>query len=138
VTFSEERVTISEEEKYIESRLRHLGGKLKRLGPTERFLVDKLLEGDLLWMPHPENVPQIKAYVSEADILYFGGAAGGGKSDLLLGLALTAHKKSIIFRREYLQLRERLLTVVRRFWKIQGHVTIRLLRVGRVFLGRRS
>lgn len=44
--------------------------------------------------------------MSEADILYFGGAAGGGKSDLLLGLGITAHKKSIIFRREYLQLRE--------------------------------
>lgn len=57
-------------------------------------------------MPHPENVPQILAYITEADILYFGGAAGGGKSDLLLGLSVTAHRKSIIFRREYKQLRE--------------------------------
>lgn len=76
------------------------------LTPTEKFLVDSLLLDNLLWMPHPENVPQIQAYVSEADILYYGGAAGGGKSDLLLGLAMTAHKKSIIFRREYQQLRE--------------------------------
>jgi hypothetical protein len=80
--------------------------KLKILTPAEKSLLDALLAGGLLWMPHPENVPQIQAYVSEADILYYGGAAGGGKSDLLLGLAMTAHKKSIIFRREYQQLRE--------------------------------
>lgn len=79
---------------------------LTRLTPSEEYLVDLLLRGDSLWIPHHENVPQIRAYVSEADILYFGGAAGGGKSDLLLGLALTAHKKSIIFRREFLQLRD--------------------------------
>ena len=57
-------------------------------------------------MPHPENVPQTQAYFSEADTIYFGGAAGGGKSDLLLGLAVSDHRKSIIFRREYKQLRE--------------------------------
>ena len=39
-----------------------------------------------------------------ADELFFGGAAGGGKSELLLGCALTRHKKSIIFRREFTQL----------------------------------
>lgn len=57
-------------------------------------------------MPHPDNQPQMDAYCSEADVLYFGGAAGGGKSDLLLGLAVTDHEKSIIYRREYKQLRE--------------------------------
>lgn len=36
---------------------------------------------------------------SQADELFFGGAAGGGKSDLLLGLALTQHKRSLILRR---------------------------------------
>jgi len=79
---------------------------LERLTPTEQRYVDMLLAGGQLWTPHPENVPQIQAYVSEADILYYGGAAGGGKSDLLLGLAVTAHRKSIIFRREFVQLRE--------------------------------
>jgi hypothetical protein len=44
------------------------------------------------------------AALSPADEIYYGGAAGGGKSDLLLGLALTAHQKSIIFRRELTQL----------------------------------
>jgi len=41
--------------------------------------------------------------LSQADELFYGGAAGGGKSDLLLGLAFTAHTDSIIFRREYKQ-----------------------------------
>jgi Terminase large subunit, T4likevirus-type, N-terminal len=56
------------------------------------------------WTPLPG--PQTQGYESPADILFFGGAGGGGKSFLLLGLALTQHRKSIIFRREYGQLRE--------------------------------
>lgn len=43
--------------------------------------------------------PQTKAYESEAFITGYGGAAGGGKSLLEIGLAVTRHKKSIIFRR---------------------------------------
>ncbi len=34
-----------------------------------------------------------------ADELFYGGQAGGGKTDLGLGLALTAHKRSLILRR---------------------------------------
>lgn len=54
------------------------------------------------WKPLPG--PQTLAFYSRADILFYGGAAGGGKTDLLLGLAHTAHDRSIIFRREYPQL----------------------------------
>lgn len=57
-----------------------------------------------LWAPRPANIPQQQAFNSPADRLFYGGSAGGGKSDLLLGLAFTAHDKSIIFRREYPQL----------------------------------
>src|SRR5439155_26601302 len=46
------------------------------------------------------------AYDCAADELYFGGSAGGGKTRLLLGLAATKHRRSIIFRREYPQLKE--------------------------------
>ena len=55
------------------------------------------------WKPLPG--PQNDAYKSKADIVFYGGAAGGGKTDLLIGVAHTQHKKSIIFRREYPQLK---------------------------------
>ncbi len=48
--------------------------------------------------------PQTDAYTSEADELYFGGQAHGGKTALLLMLAATQHTKSIIFRRTFKQL----------------------------------
>jgi hypothetical protein len=56
------------------------------------------------WVPEPSNQPQVDAYQSAADLLLYGGAAGGGKTDLLLGLALTAHENSVIFRRAYVDL----------------------------------
>jgi hypothetical protein len=55
-----------------------------------------------IWNPLPG--PQTTAFYSEADEVYYGGAAGGGKTDLELGLAATEHYRSIIFRREYKQL----------------------------------
>jgi hypothetical protein len=63
-----------------------------------------------LWQPiqteDGEPGRQQLALDSEADVLLYGGAAGGGKSDLILGAAVTRHKRSIIFRREFKQLRE--------------------------------
>lgn len=56
------------------------------------------------WKPDPG--PQTNAYNSEADVVGYGGAAGGGKSDLIIGLASTRHHKSIIFRREYPQIKD--------------------------------
>lgn len=47
----------------------------------------------------------MEACLSEADELFFGGAGGGGKSDLLLGLAGLSHQRSIIFRRVFPELR---------------------------------
>lgn len=44
--------------------------------------------------------PQQRAFDSKADILLYGGAAGGGKSSLIAGLAMTAHKRTVIYRRE--------------------------------------
>lgn len=44
--------------------------------------------------------PQTEAYLSQADVLLYGGQAGGGKSYLLMGLSSQEHRRSIIFRRE--------------------------------------
>lgn len=44
--------------------------------------------------------PQTEAYLSDADVLLFGGSAGSGKSFLTVGLASQEHTRSIIFRRE--------------------------------------
>jgi hypothetical protein len=54
------------------------------------------------WKPLPG--PQTDAFNSSADVTLYGGAAGGGKTDLALGLAITSHEKSILFRREFPQL----------------------------------
>jgi hypothetical protein len=54
------------------------------------------------WRPNPG--PQQAAYNSAADILFFGGAAGGGKTEIGLGLAFMEHKRSLIMRRMYANL----------------------------------
>jgi hypothetical protein len=51
------------------------------------------------WRPHPQNEPQRMAYESTADIVGYGGAAGGGKTDLACGKSITRHQKVMILRR---------------------------------------
>lgn len=73
------------------------------LTEEERAQVDAILAMPKpIWEPLPG--PQTMAYYSEADIVGYGGAAGGGKTDLGVGLALTAHKKILIIREEATQL----------------------------------
>lgn len=61
--------------------------------------IDQLIgRSDYTWQPIPGS-PQEVAYHSPADELLFGGQAGGGKSDLILGLAITQHQRSLILRR---------------------------------------
>ena len=55
--------------------------------------------GNMRWVPNPG--PQTDAYLSEADVLLFGGEPGGGKSNLGLGLAFNVHKRTLIMRRNY-------------------------------------
>jgi hypothetical protein len=69
----------------------------------KHFTIEELLEANSildedaqLW--HPLEGPQTDATDSHADITGFGGAGGGGKSDWILGLALTRHRHSIVFR----------------------------------------
>ena len=53
----------------------------------------------LIWTPDPDNAPQYRAYFSAAQVIGFGGAAGGGKTDLMVGKALNQHSDSMIMRR---------------------------------------
>lgn len=65
--------------------------------------IDRIIASDpVLWRPLPG--PQTMARDTEAFITGFGGAAGGGKTDLAIGLALTEHQKTFIFRQEATQL----------------------------------
>lgn len=61
-----------------------------------------------VWQPDPRNAPQCLAYeLAKAGAVMeigYGGQAGGGKTDLLLGLAATVFKRSRIMRREFPQL----------------------------------
>jgi hypothetical protein len=87
------------------------------MGAGPKAKLERLVEPELAtsWRPEPDNRPQVDAYRSKADLLLYGGAAGGGKTDLLIGLALTAHQRSVIFRRAYVDLRgieERLIDIL--------------------------
>ncbi len=53
---------------------------------------------------YPQTGPQSLAYLSTADEMFFGGQAGGGKSDLLVGLGMTCQSNSLILRLESTQL----------------------------------
>jgi hypothetical protein len=77
---------------------------LPYLLPQELVELQHHLKHLPFWTPQPG--PQSLAYESQADIVGYGGAAGGGKTDLLLGLALTRHTRSVIFRREATTLRD--------------------------------
>src|SRR3972149_1261217 len=71
---------------------------------SEKQYLEKIANKTARWVP--QSKPQWLAFLSRADELFYGGAAGGGKSDLLLGLAGEVHQKAIIFRRVFPNLRE--------------------------------
>jgi hypothetical protein len=74
-----------------------------RRRPEEAVFSD---DGAVKWLPSPG--PQRDAYDSAADVLLYGGEPGGGKSQLILGLAFNRHRRSLIMRRHYGEL-ERLM-----------------------------
>lgn len=52
----------------------------------------------------PNPGPQTEAWFSPADILLYGGQAGGGKTALGVGLALCEHRRSLLLRRQGVEL----------------------------------
>lgn len=87
---------------------------ISRMTAQQKAELDILLLAAPVWVP--QQGPQLMAYGSQADILFYGGAAGGGKTDLLMGLCLTSQEHSIIFRREAVQL----IGIEERMTKITG------------------
>lgn len=76
--------------------------KIQALPPEyEKQFTKELMEATSKqkWFPNPG--PQTDAYFSKADVLLFGGEPGGGKSQLVLGLAFNEHQQSAILRRQY-------------------------------------
>ena len=61
---------------------------LTQMQPKQRAEVNAMLAkqtASMRFVPLPG--PQTEAYLSKADVLLYGGAAGGGKSFLLMGLS---------------------------------------------------
>lgn len=90
---------------------------LEFMSADERKELFALIERDFancIWRPLPG--PQTLAYNSRADVLGYGGAAGGGKTDLMLGSALTTHKVSYVLRREATQMQG----IYNRLFEIMG------------------
>lgn len=96
------------------------------LAPDKQAAIAEMLgERIKRWMPNPG--PQTRAYHSLADELFYGGQAGGGKTDLITGLSLTEHMRSLILRRtnkEASKLVERYVEILgsRDGWNGQEHV----------------
>ncbi len=76
--------------------LSSLLSKLKRSSGAAALL--EQFRTALPWSPNPG--PQTRAFLSEASECYFGGAAGGGKSQLAFGLSLTQHRNTLFLRRQ--------------------------------------
>lgn len=87
--------------------------------PEERAEVDALLATftPAIWSPLPG--PQSTAFFSLADITGYGGAAGGGKTDLACGLALVEHENTMILRENGTEL----TGIIDRLTKLLGNRT---------------
>lgn len=71
---------------------------LAYLSADELAELDALITSDPVpW--RPLKGPQQMAFSSEASIIGYGGAAGGGKTDLACGKSITRHRKVMILRR---------------------------------------
>lgn len=81
-----------------------LEAELAALDDDELAELDAHLADELAQPFHPNEGPQMAALNSLADILLYGGQAGGGKSALLIGAAAREHESALICRREAVQL----------------------------------
>lgn len=97
--------------------LADLKAMIAGLSADELAELDEILAPELnqKWLPNPG--PQTQAYISEADLLLYGGAGGGGKTDLIVGLcANDDHERAVVFRRSYGELSD----IADRFLEVLG------------------
>ncbi len=77
------------------------------LNNSPKESADIIKSADFFWKDKP-FIPtvgkQCDAYFSEADVLLFGGKPGGGKTALGCGLALNEHHRSLLVRRNFVDL----------------------------------
>jgi hypothetical protein len=86
--------------------LDELTSRLTAMPEADRKEITRIaLEATKKFKFTPNPGPQTEAYLSSADELFYGGAAGGGKSFLLSMLGIYAQERSLLFRREYPQIR---------------------------------
>jgi hypothetical protein len=91
---------------------------LALLTPQERSQLDRLVVATTkVWAPDARNKPQCIGYASDADVIGYGGSAGGGKTDLAIGMSLTKHKVVQFFRREGTELS----AIIDRCAELVGH-----------------
>lgn len=74
---------------------------MRYLTPAERDELMRALAADTrLFKPQPKQMLVVE---SEADVIGYGGAAGGGKTELCVGLAIEHHQKTLYIRRQKVQ-----------------------------------
>jgi len=85
-------------------KLAELEALIGAMSPHEIEQLDKQIADELAKPFLPTPGPQTDALNSVADILLFGGSAGGGKSALEIGAFFSSQHSGIVFRREGTQL----------------------------------
>lgn len=75
-----------------------LEAHLDELTPDELKEYNRLLSSETIPIWVALEGPQQLAFDSDADVVGYGGAAGGGKTDLMLGKALLKHRRIAVFR----------------------------------------
>jgi hypothetical protein len=81
-----------------QAQIQTLEDARKYLTPAEFAELESLLREKakhVIWVPSPK---QLEVVENKADVIGYGGAAGGGKSHLGSGLSVTAHQRSAIIR----------------------------------------
>lgn len=105
--------------------------QFEALPQAEREKLIAIARDAPVWAPLPG--PQTEAFTSKADIIGYGGAAGGGKTDLAIGMALSKHHRTMIVRRtgpELIGIHSRIQTLLGGKQHFNGRDSIWTVHVG--------